>query len=447
MKNSIEKQVIKTDKKSDNEKNNTRSIFNIEDSTNGIKYFSIFSIATILYLIAAKLLLYIYNPDTNKAITYAKSVLCVGGYAPEPMEKTLYFLGIFTFIASFFILIFLFNKLNFTIKNRALTYQFWIIQGLSIVAIIYLCYKCFSIQNPYFENIQNSQDLMKSNWDFYTSNTFIHENLTMFTFFVFPILLFLFYRGSINKNKSVEKISAYSTYLFCGLIIAVVFFITAFSFPYTFENKYDFNAIYYSVIQVFHGAPMLVDGFTNTYGLYPHFVMPILKIFGLSIHSFTIVMAILLSLCFVFLLKVLNQFIENKWLVLFGFCSVFFNSYMFFRIATPYDNAFSMHPIRWIPLFSLLFYASIYLKHKIKTLYYASFAIFSLGILWNPESGIISFLSLIAFYCFLDLNQERFVKTLLSWLKNILTALTILVITFWGYMCIHPTKPIFNICQ
>ena len=406
----------------------------LKDKTDFIAYFFIFCISALIYGLSAKLVLANYNYNIDQAVNYAKSILCVNGYSPEPIEKTLYFLAVFVFALLFFGLILLINRFKPKIESKTINKLFWIALPVSIFFIILLCYKCFVAQNPYFENIQNSQDVMKSNWDFYFSSTFIHTNLLIFSFIIFPILLFLFYRSNIKSNKAIQKMSAYSTYTFCGIIIVIIFFITAFTFPYTFENKYDFNAIYYSVVQVFHGAPMLVDNFTNTYGLYPHFVIPFLKIFGLSIHSFTIIMAILLCVCFIFLLKVLDQFIDNKWLVLFGFTAVFFNSYLFFRIATPYDCGFSIHPIRWISLFSLLFYASHYVKHKTKLLYYLSFIFFALCILWNPESGIVSFLCLTAFYCFLDLDKDSFGKIFMSWIKNIAIAFSIAISTFLVYM-------------
>src|ERR1035437_5263567 len=178
---------------------------------------------------------------------------------------------------------------------------------------------------------------------------------------------------------------------------------------------------------------MLVNDFTNNYGLYPHFVVPILKLFGLGIFSFTCIMATLLSLCFVLLLFFFKKHIDNKWLALFGITSIFFNSYMYSRIATPYDNVFSMSPIRWILMFSLFFFVSYYLTRKTKLLYYLSFLLFALAILWNPELGIICYISLISVYCFLDLPFENIKKLAFQWIMHIVTAMIILIVTILGY--------------
>jgi len=414
-----------------NESSNTGNNFEIEYRFEFLKYFTAIGLATILYIISAKILLLFYNPDTSKAIEYAKNIMCIGGYNPEPIERTLYLLGVFIYSISFFGLIYIFNNYKDKLSQIKTKSIFWILFTLSLFIIATVTYKSFTASNPFSEAIQNSQDLMKTNWDFYFVTTFLHSNLYIYSLVLFPCLLLFFYK--YNNTSSFSKISKYSVYIFCSLIIIAVFFISSFSFPYTFENKYDFNAVYYSVVQVYHGAPLLVDHFTNTYGLYPHFIMPFLKIFGLTIHSFTIIMATLLSFCFYFLLKTLDHLIQNKILVLFGFTAIFFNCYMYVRIVTPYDNAFSTSPIRWILLFSLLYYASIFVKHRSKILYYFSFIFFSYGMLWNPEIGIISYVGLIAFYCFLDLQNKNFKIVLINWLKHIVIAIVSLIVCFGLY--------------
>lgn len=437
MAKNIDNTVSKTQNNGKNQsKKGIDAIVNLDDNLNFIAYSSILILSTLLYYISAKILLNVYVPDTNKAIAFAKEVLCVGGYAPEPIEKILYFLGVFIYIGSFFGFLYVFNKIKSKIKPVNILPIFWTLSSLIIGLLIFICYQAFVAKNPFSEAIQNSHDVMKTNWDFYFTSTFLHNYFSIFTFILFPLLVFLFYRASQKANKSLNILSNYTSIALCGLITVIVFFITAFSFPYTVENKYDFNAVFYSVIQVFHGAPMLVDGFTNTYGLYPHFIVPLLKIFGLSIHGFTIIMAVLLSLCFVFLWYALQKFISNKWLVLFGFTSVFFNCYMYFRIITPYDNVFSMSPIRWILLFSLIFYAAFYHKNKSKISYYLSYFLFSLGILWNPEVGIMCFLTLIAFYCFLDIENVTSWKVLLNWIKHIAIGIGTALGTFILYVLV-----------
>jgi len=411
------------------------SIAIASDKVQFIGFFLIICLSIMFYYISVQVLQSVYNPDINQALTYAKNILCVGGYSPEPQEKVLFILGILVFTLSFFGLLIIFNRIKHTLKAKAINPLYYSLLILCLAIIAFFVYKGFSAQNPYFDNIQNSHDTNKSNWDFYFTGTFLYSNLSIFSFIIFPLILFALIKANFQKqkNQGLTTLRDYSIYLFCLLIIIILFFITAFKFPYTFENKYDFNAVFYSVVQVYHGMPMLVNNFTNIYGLYPHFVVPILKITGLSVFSFTFIMATLLAACFVFLVLILKKQIDNKWLLLFGFTSIFFNSYMYFRIATPYDNVFSMSPIRWILIFSLLFYASMYATRKSRLLYHLSFLIFSIGILWNPEVGMLCYLSLISYYCFLDLELGNFKQIAVRWGITIATAIITLLATIVGY--------------
>ena len=427
---SKEKNVLKNQSKENKAITNNRTQIFTDKST-FISTFSIITITTVIYLIVAKLIVGFYHPNVTDAIVFAKKNMYDGLFQPEPVEKALFFSGIFTAIIAFFSFGFLYNSIKQKWNESFINKAFWVLYPLFFIIIIALCYYSFISHNPFSENIQNSQDFMKTNWDFYFTTTFLHKNLLAFTFILFPLILFLFYRSNVKgENIFLNKVSSYSTFIFCGLTILTVFFITSFSFPNTYENKYDFNAVYYSVVQVYHGMPMFVNNFTNTYGLYPHFIMPFLKIFGLSILSFTVIMSVLLAFCFIFLLYSFNEVITNKWLILFGFTSVFFNSYMYPRIVTSFDAGYSTSPIRWILLFSLLGCAVLYLKYTNKILYYLSFFFFASGILWNPEIGVVAFLCLIAFYCFLDLQKKDFKKVVVSWIMNVVWAISILLVTF-----------------
>ncbi len=105
--------------------------------------------------------------------------------------------------------------------------------------------------------------------------------------------------------------------------------------------------------------------------------------------------------------------IQNKLLVLFGFTSIFFNEYLSGRLATGYYDAyFQMVPIRWIFPCALMAFSVYYLKYRSRMLYYFSFPFFSLGILWNPEFGIATYLSLLAFYFYLELCNAKILLTL-----------------------------------
>ena len=81
----------------------------------------------------------------------------------------------------------------------------------------------------------------------------------------------------------------------------------------------------------------------------------------------------------------------------------------------------------------LMFFSVIYLKTKSKKLYFFSFFLFSLGILWNPDFGLITFISLIAFYSYLEFGNQSFLIALKKIFIHLVFAVLILCTSFLFY--------------
>ncbi|HNW44278.1 MAG TPA: hypothetical protein PKI19_07215 [Elusimicrobiales bacterium] len=360
----------------------------------------------VLYCIDAN-----YTPDLDGILAYARSVSAAQtGLLPEPKEKLLFLSALLTLSLCLPALYYLSGKCCARLKAGVLAVLYPPAVAGSAALVIFLTYKGLRAANPFAENAQNAQDLIaRTNLDFYFAGTFLHGHFYWFAGLLYPALLFCFlYAPKLPDaaRAALEKFKNGAVHAVCGAIIAAVFAISVFKFPYTFENKYDFNAVYYSVVQVANGLPMLVDGFTNTYGLYPHFVAPLMKIFGSGVLSFSALMAVLSSLCFIFIFLFLKKNITSRALVLFGFTTVFFNSYLYLRIANSYDSHFAMCPIRWLFPSLLLFFSNLYLENRSRKAYFLSYPLFALGVLWNPDYGTVSYLSLTAFYSYLEFNGQ-----------------------------------------
>ena len=408
-----------------------------------VKWFFVLLSATLVYLVIAELILNFYHPDISSAIEYAKKVsmnYSPKTFLPKPTERLLFVSAVFVFTISIFLFYYLANKYIRTLKEKPLQAIYYASIITSAGIIILISYLGLMAANPFATDMQNSQDMAaKTNLDFYFISTFIYNNFYLFVFIIFPIILFNFlykFKLSEKTNLIIDKTKGVFVYGFCILLIIVIFLMSSFHFPYTYENKYDFNAVYYSVVQVYNGLPMLVDNFTNTYGLYPHFVVPILKLFGLSVLSFSTLMAFLIAVCYVFVLLFLRKMVSNKLLILFGFTTILYNYYFYVHTITNFDASFSGLPIRSILPSGLIIFAIAYLKNRPKTLYYMSFFIFSFGILWNPEFGIVTYLSLIAFYSYLELSSQQFKVSVKKIIYHILTGLGILAITLSLYSII-----------
>ena len=92
-----------------------------------------------------------------------------------------------------------------------------------------------------------------------------------------------------------------------------------------------------------------------------------------------------------------------------------------------------MYPIRWIYPCALLLFCSIYYKRRTKGMYFISFIFFATGILWNPDFGIINYLTLLAFYSFIGFEEKNNKKKIIEITKHILTGIVSIVIAFSIY--------------
>jgi hypothetical protein len=422
-----------------------------------VKWGLTFLFTIICTSIVAKLVSSFYKPDIKASMDLAKKLLIDPRIAlPEPQEKLMVVAVILASTLSIFVFYGFFKSFfekNIALKNTKIIY--WAITTVLVLGMVFMIYEALLAPNPFANvpNIPNAHDLVaKTNFQFYFIKTFLYDHPVIFICIIFPIffLILTFF------NQSIEgKIARYFSMCLALILIGIAFLISTFDFPYTFENKYDFNAVYYSTLQVYHGSPLLVDNFTNTYGLYPHFIVPFLKLFGLSFFSFSFIMAALLVVCFLSLYYFLAKNISNKLILLFGFTSIFFNSYMYMRIVLPFNAVFSSVPIRWLFPCLLLAYSGFYFsdskwlkagffqkrlplleKFNINSLKLLSFFIFSFGILWSPDTGTFTLLSLIAFYSFQEIDIKNLKLSIFKIILHLISAVIIAVLVLLLYSAI-----------
>ena len=413
--------------------------------------------ALLVAFITAKFINSSYKGNIEEAKKIAEEILLNPAMAqPEPKEKAIFFGSIIITILGM-LLFYTVTQRFFTKKNFSVSSTLGIIvTTINVVIVGYLLHHCFTAENPFFKTPQNSHDVeTKSNFDFYFTQSFLHKNVVIYSVFIVPLIVFGLLK-KINISLSLQQLINRSVTFMCIGLGILACAISIFIFPNTFENKYDFNAIFYSVVQVYHGFPLLVDEFTNTYGMYPHFIVPVLKLTGFTILSFTTILGLLLFVCFGCLYYFLHKTIDNKVILLLGFCAVFFMCFGYQKIAVNYDAIYSTHPIRW--LFPMLLFAYIpfyYLKQtaqaksflfrkifflkfiEIEIIKLLSFFVFSFGILWSPDFGTFSFLSLIAFYLFAEFNSNAIKQSVVKAILTLLLAFMMLVFAFMIYsICI-----------
>lgn len=355
----------------------------------------------------------LYHPDIA-ALTQKANDLLLGAAAtrPEPMEALITRVSIVVFgaaVPGFYVL--------FLRRSPGGNAQFTTLLGwVAALVPILLVFVDFGAANPFSvtagEIAQNDRDkIAATNFSFFFDGFFIGNYLLYYLIFVVPLLAAFFFIG-VRKREwgssvNYARITSYVGYPLIGLLLLAVLVMNTYEFPYTYENGFDFDTVYYSMTQVFAGSPMLVDDFTNTYGLYPHFLNPIFQLTGLSILKFSGVMALLVVLSFVLNFLVLRRLVEDKVILFLGFLMVLFFPYLDSKMAISFDSYFAMYPIRYLVPSVMLVAGMRYFLAGSQWAYYATFLFLGFAILWNPEIGLVCMVAWTATNVYRDLLSDE----------------------------------------
>jgi hypothetical protein len=440
------------------EVNNQRETAPSENSiklkTESLKWILSIVATSVVYFIIAKIIHSAYHPDITHLVEEANKVSFAGDSRPEPIESLLFRVAVITGILGILGFYTLFSKKTDWIKNLAEKPFFLFFSAAAAIFVAGIIYADFAAPNPFAsgsgEVPQNGRDLVaKTNFEFFFQGIFLGNNLLLYTFILVPLIACLFYLGirkyQWDKNKMFNYVVNGIGYVVTGGTILAVVLMNSFEFPYSFENKYNFNAVYYSMTQVYAGVPMLIDGFSNTYGLYPHFLNPLFHITGLSVLTFSTVMGLLIGVSYVFNFYFLKRFVSNNIILFLGICTVIFFPFLDFKFVTPFDCVFSFFSIRYIIPSTLALLTGIYLHKRSRIIYWLTFVLMGFAILWNPEIGMVCYLSWLAVNTYNDFytaeGKFNIKQISFHWLAGIgIVILTLLIFKVIFYLS-YGTSP------
>lgn len=342
-------------------------------------------------------------------------------FAPEPVEKLQFMISLFLLPILIIVFIFLVNyliKSNHTVFNL-LNSNYMIEISNIIILSLFLLFLFFIANN------KNTPDF------YFKHNYFILSPIK--SIIMTLILLPLFLYASLHNNI-LKRIMLSLLQVFCLAISLFLAIMNVFSIQ-TVQNEGIYlshlNAVYHSVAAVIANQYILID-FPTQYGLYAHLLEPLFRITGLNLSIFTSVMAVLIFGTFYFWAYFLKKSLENTILSFIGFLMTIYIGYIFVRLDN-IDSYFQYYPIRTIFPALLLFLSVRYFKRETKKLYYVSFFLYAIGVLWNFETGIIVYISWIAVLIFnelsLEISKVAFKNCLLHTLKGII----ILILVFTMY--------------
>lgn len=353
----------------------------------------------LFYLVIVLLILIVYKPDSGDILSKATEVGVSYPvyFKPEPIERLLFFLSLVVF--PIFLTIFYAPCYRFFHTNDK---QGQVIIWSSLLGLLLLIYLSMISKNPYGAT---------SNFRFYFSESFLCRHFYLYSFLVYPFIG----RFLLNKNKVgmynffERKISSTIGYTLFFFILLLIFSFNIFcarvvdnSGIYTFH----FNAVFYSVSQVFRGNGLLCAGFTNTYGLYPYFLLPLFKIINLNVFKFTFIMSLLTSCSFLFVFFSMRKIIRNRVIFFLGFTSLIFLVYLLGKIVT-LDYYYQYHPLRCFFPFLIAFLAVLYVEKQKRLLYYSICLLATVAVFWNFDSGMIVYSSWLALLLYVEVSQFK----------------------------------------
>lgn len=331
-------------------------------------------------------LIYTYSPKPNLNLPFLHQTFAISGveqvFAPEPSERLVYEIGIILFPILTIIIMKIMYRSTFQERVSKLYNP---LMYLTLFTIMYLIWvglyydKFFYLKNNYF---------------------FSHGFLSIP---IFCIMLVLAYNE--NGNKIFEKLLKYFYLIISIFSLVLIFSINIYNIKsIAYTNPIHFNAVFHSISQVYLGKALDVD-LNNQYGLYGQLMLPLFKITGLSILKFTIIFSVLTVASFGLLFFFLRDILINKSIAFFGFGALLFFEYFFLRLLTPQDPYFQYYPLRLLFPSLFIFLSWKYFCNPNKALYYLSFFLYAVGVLWNMDSGLIVYISWILILVYSEMER------------------------------------------
>ena len=343
------------------------------------------------------------HPDLAPLIQKAAalSFLPLDDFRPEPTETTLY-MGA-AFASPFLLGLGYFFSRRWVYKvSAARTFSLYMgttaITTVLFSALVYGCLIGFA---------ESASNIFATNSALFSMRTppFAAYRF-IYPLVLFPALLYLFHVLSHVQSAAAARVGNVLV-IVAGIALSALagsqafFGVRAFVYPAYSGDHY--SAVLGSVVQVYHGAPLLVDGLRNHYGLYPHFLMPIFKCIGLSVSSFNSVMGLLIIATFLLLFGSLRLLVKNNILLLLGFASLVFFSALYGKMVISSDPYFQYYPLRTFFPALVFFLATLYLMRDKKKLYYPLHIACALAVLWNPETGLMIWVSWLGLLAYIEL--------------------------------------------
>ncbi len=177
-----------------------------------------------------------------------------------------------------------------------------------------------------------------------------------------------------------------------------------------------FQVIASPVVQVLSGRTLLVDA-TSQYGLYPHFLEPVLHLFGASVVSLSTTLAVLTGFSFLLIFLCLRQWITHSAVLLTTWFSLVFLHFFLGKLHTLHhytnflDPYFQYWPVRFVfPAIALFAIAKAPSGRRAA----AVTALLALGVRSHLDSGSAAYSAWATFLVFRPDHMAAALKVILG---------------------------------
>ena len=334
-----------------------------------------------------------YNPDIQSILAKVVplTIQDPSSFSPEPVERMQYQLSLlFTPIFIFFSYVFINRNRKFLYENQNIAYFINIIGFISFFAYLFTMLGT----NLVYVLEPDSTNTFATNAYFFR-DTLIGKFNIIILFYFFCAYLFLIFKKTEQTLliKSIVNVICYS------IVVFLLFDIGLYNVFHLGIQKWDrimeTNAVFYSITQVCAGKTLLVNS-NSQYGLYAWMLSPIFNIIGLSTFNMALVMNCLNIVSFSLFYLAIKRLIKQDIISLITFVCLIYWQYWRFRI--PMEETprfyFQYDPIRIlfpsIAFFLIVFYQSCSTNLKKIILPLLTLSV-SFGVLWNSDSGIVTF--------------------------------------------------------
>jgi hypothetical protein len=329
------------------------------------------------------LLVFVYSlhiPEPPTTIT-----IITGWLAPESGERRLYELALLAYPLSFLAIRGL--AAAFADRLDPLRFTVWS-QRVNAVVLLVSASKIFKLSSHF--NFWYASSPMY--WDVYFKETWLRDQLGPFALAVAALSAAWYLPGLRAKNPLADRpLDALFRWIIDGVILFFALKLCLFGID-NFNNWVHWEAVYFAMIQVFYGHRTLLVDYTNQYGLYPHFLHPIFKLWGgLSEWRMRICFSALMLVSWLALWGFLRLALRNRALAFVSWLAVVHYTYLIRIEFWDNDPYYQYFPIRFITPTLAIYLSAVWFKEGKAWAYRLAHWVTGLGLLWNLESGVIAF--------------------------------------------------------